>query len=192
VAAKKPIRPVRIAPKNNRRILPVLAVLLVLAVGAGEYFYVWPRFAAHDAAKPATASVDGGPSLPADEATRLQAARLQAQLQEASQGVVCPSGTRRVGSEPPDGHEVWCERTKDGKAVKDGPYEAWHQNGVKSVSGAYVDNERSGPWIMWHDNGERRQECTYLRGKPDGRFREWSATGEPTADVQYKNGKVVP
>jgi len=103
-------------------------------------------------------------------------------------GTQCPAGTTRMGAEPPEGKEAWCEKSG---GVKEGPYEAWHDDGTKSISGAYKDGQRDGPWVLWHENGQRKQELTYVKGKPNGRFREWDKKGEPIADVMYKNGKVV-
>lgn len=117
-------------------------------------------------------------------------ARAEAALQAALAGARCPEGARRVGAEPPEGREVWCERPgPDGTARRDGPYEAWHDNGVKAISGRYVDGEREGDWVLWHDNGQRHQEWHYTKGAPDGRFREWDAQGGAVADVVYDHGK---
>ncbi len=131
--------------------------------------------------------VDAGSQIAAEER-----ARLESTLQQALAGTPCPAGAKRVGAEPPDGRETWCERDgPDGKAVRDGPYEAWHDNGVKAISGAYKDGARDGRWLLWHENGQRKQEVTYVKGKPDGVFREWDERGETLADVRYKNGKLV-
>jgi hypothetical protein len=135
--------------------------------------------------------VDAGPVAPPPDPA--EAARVAARLQDALAGSACPPGTRKVGAEPPDGFEAWCERPAPPgeKPVRHGPYEAWHDNGVKSVSGAYVEGERDGAWTLWHRNGQRHQEWRYTKGVPDGPFREWDEAGTPVASVVYKMGKVV-
>ena len=159
----------------------IVATVLFVLCGCNkpEIVDLPPPPAPHDDAGPPPATVE-------------ERAHAQARVQSALEGAACPAGTRRMGAEPPDGHELWCEKNgPDGKAVREGPYQAWYANGAMAVRGAYVGNERDGPWLQWHENGERKQETSYAHGKPHGRFREWDDHGEPLADATYKNGKLV-
>jgi hypothetical protein len=114
------------------------------------------------------------------------AQRLNDLIDKAAKGFVCPDGTTKLGEEPPDGKEVWCE--KSGK--RHGPYRAWHDNGLKALDGGYKDGKRDGLWVEWHQNGERKSEVTYVDDKPHGRYRIWAENGDVLSDVTYDRGKV--
>ncbi|MBI1944161.1 MAG: hypothetical protein HYS27_00625 [Deltaproteobacteria bacterium] len=127
----------------------------------------------------APSAADAGPS---DEDLRRE--RI---LDDALKGLLCPSGTRKVGDEPPIGQEAWCEK---GEGVREGPYRAWHKDGTKSVVGQYLAGQRDGAWAEWHANGQRKNEMSYQGGKPNGRFTEWDVNGDVTSRGVYENGRL--
>ena len=51
----------------------------------------------------------------------------------------CPEGAELMGSPPPNGTEIWCEKYVGGIPVKDGAYVVYNLNGSRMIDGYYRD-----------------------------------------------------
>jgi hypothetical protein len=101
----------------------------------------------------------------------------------------CPAGDRARGAVPPQGEEFWCEKTVDGKAVKDGPFIVFNDSGGRMIAGTYRDGVQEGEWTMWYANGQRSALDHYRDGQQDGRHISWYANGQKAIEGDYRNGK---
>ncbi|HVI76439.1 MAG TPA: hypothetical protein VM683_15750 [Anaeromyxobacteraceae bacterium] len=126
---------------------------------------------------------------------------------------ICPAGTELQGALPPDGFEVWCERTTelperrregpwrsyydDGGLAKagsfragklDGPFTVWHRNGKPAQSGAYSEGEREGSWTIWFESGRVEERCGYERGEKHGPFATFWPGGGRKVDGRHCRG----
>jgi hypothetical protein len=101
----------------------------------------------------------------------------------------CPAGTKMMGEGPPEGSELWCVKTVDGKDVKEGPIVLYRPDGSLMMVGGYHDGKQDGEWTMWHDNGQKASIDHYKDGVQDGPHTSWYDNGKLSTIGQYKDGK---
>ncbi|MGH7813087.1 MAG: toxin-antitoxin system YwqK family antitoxin [Candidatus Binataceae bacterium] len=101
----------------------------------------------------------------------------------------CPPGTQLRGEGPPNGSEIACVKTVNGKEVKDGPFILYSFNGSKTIQGYYRDGKQDGEWTMWYDNGQKKSVDRYQGGVQEGKHVSWYSNGRLDAKGQYKNGE---
>ena len=74
----------------------------------------------------------------------------------------CPDKSDYKGAKPPEGSELWCEKTtEEGETVLHGPFSSWHTADQKKSEGQYVDGEKDGKWNYWYSNGKKEKEGTF-------------------------------
>jgi hypothetical protein len=127
----------------------------------------------------------------------------------------CPPGTKQMGEGPPDGSETWCEKTVDGKAVKEGRFTLYGPDGQKTLEGIYHAGKQTGEWRSWYDsgqlsaidhyeggvqqgphsgwypNGQKSAEGAYVKGQKDGTWKRWDPAGFRNWEEHYRDGKKV-
>ena len=101
----------------------------------------------------------------------------------------CPPGSKLMGEAPPEGSEVWCAKTVDGKEVKEGPIVIYRDNGAEMLRGEYHDGKQSGEWTQWYDDGTKASIDHYQDGLQNGEHIGWYTNGKISAKGQFKNGK---
>jgi MORN repeat variant len=100
----------------------------------------------------------------------------------------CPPGAKLMGAAPPNGDELWCQKTVDGKPVKDGLFMLFRPDGGRMIQGQYKDGKQNGEWKMWYDSGAIHSIDTYRDGVQDGPHTSWYPNGHLDAKGRYKNG----
>lgn len=96
----------------------------------------------------------------------------------------CPNGAQLVGSPPPEGIKVRCERN----GLYHGPLVKWFDSGGVEWSGTYLNNEKRGRWVEWYENGEMRLEGAYHDGKKQGPWSYWYESGGKRLTCEYVSG----
>lgn len=76
-------------------------------------------------------------------------------------------------------------RNEDGDWIREGRWEAWHENGVRDELGAYRNGVEHGPWEWWYENGNRMSRGTFKDGLRIGRWTFWHEGGELGMSGQY-------
>ena len=104
-------------------------------------------------------------------------------------GPSCPPGTTLMGQPPPDGQEIWCQKTVGGRPVKEGPFTLYFPNGSKMIEGNYRDGKQVGEWTTWYQNGQRSAIDQFQEGLQDGLHLSWYDNGQPAAQGTYVKGK---
>ncbi|MEJ5152521.1 toxin-antitoxin system YwqK family antitoxin [Comamonas sp. MYb396] len=61
--------------------------------------------------------------------------------------------------------------------VRHGLFVAYHENGVVSSEGSYVQGVEHGLWREFHENGQPASEGSYQHGEEVGTWRFWGADG---------------
>ena len=81
---------------------------------------------------------------------------------------------------------------KDGPSLiwrNNGRRLAWRKDG-KLVSRRYwKDNKKEGLWEKWHENGVKSDSGEVQNGKKSGLATEWDETEAKIAEIHYKNGE---
>ncbi len=103
--------------------------------------------------------------------------------------IVCPPGAQLMGQPPPQGQEIWCQKTVNGKAVKDGIYILYHESGARMMEGYFKDGKQNGAWTMWYENGHKKSVDHYKSGVQDGEHVGWYPNGQMSAKGKYLDGK---
>ncbi len=91
----------------------------------------------------------------------------------------CPPGAKLMGVPPPKGAEVWCQKSVDGRPVKDGLFIVYTTGGSKMVEGVYRNGIQDGEWVLWYENGARAhppQLITTVTGCRTDRIRAGTRT----------------
>jgi len=101
----------------------------------------------------------------------------------------CPPGAKLMGVPPPKGAEVWCQKSVDGRPVKDGLFIVYTTGGSKMVEGVYRNGIQDGEWVLWYENGARASIDYYRNGVQDGSHTSWYADGQKALEGEYHNGK---
>lgn len=81
-------------------------------------------------------------------------------------------------------HEV--RMLVDGRMT--GPFTRWHENGTKSLEGAYLDGVPEGLIRAWDDRG--REIGTYTITQGSGRIFKWHPNGQKASEVEYVKGQA--
>lgn len=61
--------------------------------------------------------------------------------------------------------------------IRDGLFQAFHENGRLASEGQYADGVEDGVWKDYHDNGQRAAEGTYNAGVEAGDLHYWDRDG---------------
>jgi len=101
----------------------------------------------------------------------------------------CPAGDVLKGEPPPNGQEVWCEKTIGGQPVKDGLFIFWTDSGGKMIEGQYKDGKQDGEWKTYYETGEKKSIDHYRDGVQQGEHIGWYINGQISAKGQYKDGQ---
>ncbi len=80
---------------------------------------------------------------------------------------------------------------KDGRLVREGPWEAWHMNGALHELGAYRGDVEHGPWEWWYENGVKQAEGTFDEGRRTGRWQYWYENGNRMMESRYHDGETT-
>ncbi len=99
----------------------------------------------------------------------------------------CKDGAQLLGSEPPQGDKIWCER--DGK--KQGLWMQWWENGTLWIEGEYTDDRRSGTWTEHYDNGIVTSKGDYARDKKQGAWVYKYANGQTRESGEYLDDNKI-
>jgi hypothetical protein len=103
--------------------------------------------------------------------------------------ISCPSGTQLMGEMPPKGDEVWCQKTVNGEAVKEGPIVLYRESGLKMMEGNYKNGKQDGEWTLYYETGGKKSVDHYKNGVQEGEHIGWYENGQIAAKGQYKNGE---
>jgi hypothetical protein len=106
-----------------------------------------------------------------------------------NRGPSCPPGATLMGEPPPDGQEIWCQKTGGGAPVKEGLFRLYYPNGSTMIEGQYHDGKQIGEWKTWFQNGQQSAIDHYTGGVQDGPHSAWYDNGQPAAQGNYVNGK---
>jgi hypothetical protein len=98
----------------------------------------------------------------------------------------CPTGTRQMGSSPPQGYSTWCERS-DG--AKHGGSASWYENGELESKGTYADGLRVGVWRRYFQDGSTKVEAAFEDGKQNGLMRVFDASGRIVRETRFRDGQ---
>ncbi|WP_082544934.1 toxin-antitoxin system YwqK family antitoxin [Sphingopyxis sp. Root1497] len=61
--------------------------------------------------------------------------------------------------------------------IRDGLFQAFHENGALASEGHYIDGAENGLWRDFHSNGQIAALGTYNLGAESDDWRYWSADG---------------
>ncbi len=61
--------------------------------------------------------------------------------------------------------------------VRDGLFQAYHENGSLASEGTYRDGSENGIWRDFHHNGQLAAEGNYSQGNGTGQWRYWNPDG---------------
>jgi MORN repeat protein len=101
----------------------------------------------------------------------------------------CPPDAELMGAAPPKGFEVWCQKTINGKPVKDGPFIVYAVGGDRMIQGSYRNGVQDGEWTLWYENGVRASIDHYVDGLQSGMHTSWYANGQKALEGEYLRGK---
>lgn len=82
----------------------------------------------------------------------------------------------------------WTGRRRDGRAVADGLWQAWHPNGRLAEKGSYRDGLPDGRWFAFHRDGALAEEGVYYEGRPHGPWTCLFPDGRPSAGGDFDRG----
>jgi len=71
----------------------------------------------------------------------------------------------------------------------DGPYESWHNNGIKYIEGQYSNGLKTGEWVYYYDSGSKSSEGSYSEGKETGEWKYYHNNGKVKSQGNYSDGK---
>jgi hypothetical protein len=103
--------------------------------------------------------------------------------------LTCPPGATLMGAPPPKGEEVWCQKTVNGKPVKDGIFIAWGDGPDKLIQGSYQDGVQEGEWTTWYASGQRSAVDQFHNGQQDGLHTSWYINGVKAVEGNYQMGR---
>ena len=103
--------------------------------------------------------------------------------------LTCPPSAKLMGAPPPKGDEVWCQKTVDGKPVKDGTFIVWGDGRDKLIQGTYRDGVQEGKWTTWYANGQRSAVDHFRDGTQDGLHTSWYINGVKAIEGNYRMGR---
>jgi antitoxin component YwqK of YwqJK toxin-antitoxin module len=92
--------------------------------------------------------------------------------------------------------EYYGDNEKDKKAeykIKEGKLEGevtyYFENGSKSETGYFANNEKDGQWIKFDESGNKVGEANYKNGIKDGQWFIWFPSGKKYYEMTYKMGE---
>jgi len=103
--------------------------------------------------------------------------------------LTCPPGATLMGAPPPQGQEVWCQKTVGGKAIKYGLFIVYGDGGDKLIQGSYRDGVQEGEWTTWYASGQRSAVDHYRHGLQDGLHTSWYINGAKAIEGEYRMGQ---
>lgn len=107
----------------------------------------------------------------------------------ASSPLSCPSGAERRGAAPPEGFEVWCERSGPaGGTLREGPARIYYDDGSLWIEETFTAGWRDGKFVERHRNGAKAREGTFARGVKTGRWTLWRESGEVEEESEWRDG----
>jgi antitoxin component YwqK of YwqJK toxin-antitoxin module len=65
----------------------------------------------------------------------------------------------------------------------------FHENGLPSSEGIFVDGSYHGVVNVWYENGQKKIEANYSHGVYDGKYTSWHENGLKSKEFTYINGK---
>ena len=77
----------------------------------------------------------------------------------------------------------------DENGNKQGPSEAYHENGRLEIKCTYKDGEYNGQYEEYWHNGQLTKKCTYKDGYEDGSCEKYQPNGRLWGKCTYKDGK---
>ena len=99
----------------------------------------------------------------------------------------CPTGTKPVVQNLPQGKEERCVLQRSGK--RHGPFQTWYGNGNLRQEGNYRYGQPQGRWTYYYPNGERRMEGNWRFGKAQGPWTHWYENGMRESAGRFRGGK---
>lgn len=84
------------------------------------------------------------------------------------------------------GHQV---QTQEGEWMREGDWEAWHENGTLHELGAYRNDVEHGAWKWFYENGARMSEGQFVDGEKVGAWRFWHENGRQAMEGEYVDGE---
>ena len=82
-------------------------------------------------------------------------------------------------------------RTAEGGWVREGPWKAWHENGVLHEDGGYLAGHEQGDWRWWYADGTPMSKGRFIDGKRVGPWTFWHENGRVMMQGQYEDGDGV-
>lgn len=101
----------------------------------------------------------------------------------------CPPGAKLMGTPPPKGVEVWCQKDVAGKPVKDGLFVVYAASGGKMIQGTYRNGVQDGEWTLWYENGARASIDHYVNGLQSGLHTSWYSNGQKALEGNNQDGR---
>ncbi len=77
----------------------------------------------------------------------------------------------------------------DGRWVRDGLFEAFHESGEAAARGHYRDGRLDGPWEQWHPNGRPKSSGRHAAGLKEGVWVWWDEEGRKTQEGGFRAGR---
>ena len=97
----------------------------------------------------------------------------------------CPAGAKDSGVHPLMVVR-WCEESRDGRLLYNGPVWRWHRNGQLESKEYYVHGGAEGETPSWYENGKRSSLGTFKNGRKTGTWKYWAETGQRRTVVDYQ------
>lgn len=86
--------------------------------------------------------------------------------------------------------QVYVKKNRDGKTIRHGLFQSWHENGQLHERGTYINGKMCGPWTIYDEQGRKRGHQHYnLEGRRHGLWVAWHANGQLARRWQYDHGK---
>ncbi len=67
----------------------------------------------------------------------------------------------------------------------------WFRNGQKECEGEFVDGKAVGTWVYWHENGQKAAQGDYISGAKVGRWVRWTEEGKVVENRDHGTGGVM-
>jgi antitoxin component YwqK of YwqJK toxin-antitoxin module len=99
----------------------------------------------------------------------------------------CPSGTKRLAQESPEGKEERCVLRRSEK--RHGPFQTWYPDGQLRQEGTYRYGQPQGRWTYYYPNGQKRMDGTWRFGKTQGRWTYFHENGSRESAGRFLMGK---
>jgi len=74
---------------------------------------------------------------------------------------------------------------------KEGRWITWAENGTKILEAIWTESRLNGPFLAWHENGVKKTIGQTKDGEMDGRWQEFYPDGKIECDIVNRNGHLV-